>query len=167
MANMSHHRPNPSDSMLSRRQLLTRCGMGMGALALGTLMSETGYGSMGGISGTSPLRPHGPQYFGKAKRVIHLFMNGGASQGDTFDPKPALAKYGGMLLPFPNYKAERKPGAVFPSVYKYEKCGGGGRGVGEILKHTGQGVDDMCGIGQRGLRIKLIHLGRPTVHEQV
>src|SRR5437764_15018797 len=82
MANMSHHRPNPFDSMLSRRQLLTRCGMGMGALALGTIMSETGYGNMGGISGTSPLRPHGPQFMGKAKRVIHLFMNGGPAQVD-------------------------------------------------------------------------------------
>ena len=90
MGNMSHHRPNPFDSLLSRRQLLTKCGMGMGALALGTLLSQAGYGNVGEISGTSPLRPHGPQYMGKAKRVIHLFMNGGPSQVDTFDPKPAL-----------------------------------------------------------------------------
>src|SRR5712672_4391318 len=112
MANMSHHRPNPFDSMLSRRQLLTRCGMGMGALALGTLMSETGYGNIGGISATSPLRPHGPQYFGKAKRVIHLFMNGGPSQVDTFDPKPMLERYATKALPTENLRTERKTGAA-------------------------------------------------------
>src|SRR5437764_15149256 len=87
MGNMSHHRPNPFDSLLSRRQLLSKCGMGMGALALGTVLSQTGYGSSE-ISGVSPLGPHGPQFAGKAKRVIHLFMNGGPSQVDTFDPKP-------------------------------------------------------------------------------
>src|SRR6478736_4157162 len=102
MANMSQHRPNSSNSVLSRRQLLTKCGMGMGALALGTILSEGGYGSAAQISGTSPLRPHGPQYLGKVKRVIHLFMNGGPSQVDTFDPKPQLTKYAGKMLPIPN-----------------------------------------------------------------
>jgi len=144
MANMSHHRPNPLDSLLSRRQLLTRCGMGMGALALGSILSETGYGNIGGISGTSPLRPHGPQFMGKAKRVIHLFMNGGPSQVDTFDPKPSLAKYAGKMLPIPNYKTERKTGAAFPSPYKFEKYGKSGIEVSEIFKHTAQCVDDMC-----------------------
>src|SRR6476646_8154858 len=99
MATMSHHRPNPYDSLLSRRQLLNKCGMGMGALALGTILSEAGYGNTAGISGVNPLRPHGPQYLGKAKRVIHLFMNGGPSKVDTFDPKPMLGKYAGKMLP--------------------------------------------------------------------
>src|SRR6266699_6323110 len=117
MANMSHHRPNPLDSLLSRRQLLTRCGRGMGALALGTILSEAGYGNMGGISGTSPLRPHGPQFMGKAKRVIHLFMNGGPSQVDTFDPKPSLTKYNGQELPGPKLATERKTGAGLGSPF--------------------------------------------------
>jgi len=141
---MSHHRPNPFDSLLSRRQLLTKCGMGMGALALGTILSEAGYGSSGGISGVNPLRPHGPQYLGKAKRVIHLFMNGGPSQVDTFDPKPMLGKYAGKMLPIANYKTERKTGAAFPSPYKFEKYGQSGTEVSEIFKHTAQCVDDMC-----------------------
>ncbi len=120
MANMPHHRPNPFDSTLSRRQLLTRCGMGMGALALGTILSEVGYGSSANIN---PLIAHQPQFPGKAKRVIHLFMNGGPSQVDTFDPKPALQKYAGKMLPIPNYKTERKTGAAFPSPYKFQKYG--------------------------------------------
>src|SRR5258706_2843086 len=144
MANMSRHGQNPVTSMLSRRQLLTRCGMGMGALALGTLMSETGYGSMGGISGTSPLRPQGLEFRGKGKRVINRFMNGGPSQVDTFDPKPSLARYAGKMLPIPNYKTERKTGAAFPSPYKFEKYGKSGIEVSEIFKHTAQCVDDMC-----------------------
>jgi len=143
MANMSNHRPNPFDSLLSRRQLLSKCGMGMGALALGTLLSQAGYGSSE-ISGVSPLRPHGPQFAGKAKRVIHLFMNGGPSQVDTFDPKPMLQKYAGKMLPIPNYKTERKTGAAFPSPYQFEKYGKSGIEVSEIFKHTAQCVDDMC-----------------------
>src|SRR5687767_10987636 len=121
MANMSHHRPNPFDSLLSRRQLLTRCGMGMGALALGTLLSDVGYGA--GIAGANtninPLMPKGPQFPGRAKRVIHLFMNGGPSQVDTFDPKPALEKYAGKMLPIANYKFVRKTGVAYPSAFKF------------------------------------------------
>ncbi|HEV8604231.1 MAG TPA: DUF1501 domain-containing protein, partial [Tepidisphaeraceae bacterium] len=146
---MSHQRPNGffrGESILSRRQLLTRCGMGMGALALGTILSEAGYGSGagGGISSTSPLLPHGPQYLGKAKRVIHLFMNGGPSHVDTFDPKPALDRYAGKMLPIPNYKTERKTGAAFPSPFKFRKYGQSGIEVSEIFKHTAESIDDIC-----------------------
>src|SRR6266480_3338296 len=141
MANMSHHRPNPFDSMLSRRQVLTRCGMGMGALALGTILSEVGYVSSANIN---PLIAHGPQFPGKAKRVIHLFMNGGPSQVDTFDTKPSLAKYAGKMLQIPNYKTERKTGAAFPSPYKFQKYGQSGIEVSEIFKHTAQSIDNIC-----------------------
>src|SRR3954451_15320068 len=103
MPNISHHASNPFDKLLSRRQLLQRCGMGMGALALGTILSEAGYANAG-VAGPNPPLPHTAQFGGKAKRVIHLFMNGGPSQVDTFDPKPALEKYAGKMLPIPNYK---------------------------------------------------------------
>src|SRR3954465_7238055 len=144
MANMSHHRPNPYDSLLSRRQLLTKCGMGMGALALGTILSEAGYGNTSGISGTSPLRPHGPQYFGKAKRVIHLFMNGGPSQVDTFDPKPALAKYHGQRPPASTLRPERPPAGLMRSPYRFDKCGQSGLEVSEIFPHLARCADDLC-----------------------
>src|SRR5258706_617785 len=141
MANMSHHRANRFDSMLSRRQLLTRCGMGMGELALGTIMSEVGYGSSTNVS---PLVAHAPQFPGKAKRVIHLFMNGGPSQVDTFDPKPSLWKYAGKMLPIPNYKTERKTGAAFPSPFKFAKYGKSGIEVSELFKHTAESIDEIC-----------------------
>src|SRR5688572_3830191 len=143
MANMPHHRSNPLDSLLSRRQLLQRCGMGMGALALGTILSESGYAAGAGFS-TNPLMPHGPQFPGKAKRVIHLFMNGGPSHVDTFDPKPALEKYAGKMLPFDNPKTERKTGAAFPSPFKFQKYGQSGIEVSELFKHTAQSIDDIC-----------------------
>src|SRR5437899_13019456 len=92
------HSPRPQDSFLTRRQMLQRCGMGMGALALsnrlgGLAFRATDAGSL------NPLTVKYPHFPGKAKRVIHPFMHGGPSQVDTLDPKPALQRYGGTLQP--------------------------------------------------------------------
>ena len=95
---MSHHEPRIEDELLTRRQALCRAGMGFGSLALGTLMAESGMlgtaraedvaGPAAPPKGfTSSLAPKAPQFAPKAKRVIHIFMNGGPSQVDTFDPK--------------------------------------------------------------------------------
>src|SRR5438552_3867813 len=75
----------------SRRELLRRSGMGLGSLALGTLLNaaETGAETAG------PLAPKAPPLAARARRVVHLFMNGGPSHVDTFDPKPMLDKYAG------------------------------------------------------------------------
>ena len=80
---------------LTRRELLARCGTGLGALALGGMLAETGAQAAGG----NPLLPRTPHFPAKAKHVIHLFMNGGPSHVDTFDPKPMLTKYAGKELP--------------------------------------------------------------------
>ena len=106
------HSPKPQDSFLTRRQMLQRCGMGMGALALGNLLGGAAFGSTDSGGGAiNPLAVKNPHFPGKAKRVIHLFMNGGPSQVDTFDPKPMLEKYAGKNLPTPNLKTERRTGA--------------------------------------------------------
>ncbi|HEV8058774.1 MAG TPA: DUF1501 domain-containing protein, partial [Gemmataceae bacterium] len=82
--------PNPC---VTRRDFLCRSGMGMGAIALAGLLSDAGIvPSIARADLLNPLTPHGPHFPGKAKRVIHLFMNGGPSHVDTFDPKPLLAK---------------------------------------------------------------------------
>ena len=70
----------------------------------------------------------------KAKRVIHLFMNGGPSHVDTFDPKPSLQKYAGKELPTGNLQTERKTGAAFPSPYKFQKYGQSGIEVSELFR---------------------------------
>src|SRR5215210_3789420 len=137
------HSPRIEDRFLTRRQMLQRCGMGVGALALGNLLAQTGF-AQGAGDAINPLAVKNPHFPGKAKRVIHLFMNGGPSQVDTFDPKPALEKYAGKLLPTPNLKTERRTGAAMPSPYKFSKHGQSGIEVSEIFPNVAKCVDDLC-----------------------
>ncbi|MGC4006971.1 MAG: DUF1501 domain-containing protein [Pirellulales bacterium] len=95
---------------LNRRQLLCRSGLGFRALALGELFSKTGLlgNSAAAATSTSPMTAKASPLPAKAKHVIHIFLNGGCSHVDTFDPKPELAKYAGK--PIPSHKpTERKP----------------------------------------------------------
>ncbi|MCA9207066.1 MAG: DUF1501 domain-containing protein [Planctomycetales bacterium] len=92
----------------------------------------------------NPLAPKAPHFAPKAKRVIHLFMNGGPSHVDTFDPKPLLTKYHGQPLPTENLRTERKTGAAFKSPYKFEKYGESGIEVSEIFSHTAKHIDDIA-----------------------
>ena len=85
-----------------------------------------------------------PHFPAKAKRVIHLFMNGGPSHVDTFDPKPALQKYAGKPLPMPTLRTERRTGAAFPSPYKFQKYGKSGIEVSEIFARTAAHMDDIA-----------------------
>ena len=73
-----------------------------------------------------------------------MFLNGGPSHVDTFDPKPALAKYAGKDLPMENLRTERKTGAAFPSPFKFQKYGQSGIEVSELFQHTAQHIDDMA-----------------------
>src|SRR3954453_8185042 len=92
----------------------------------------------------STLFPYTTLFRSRAKRVIHLFMNGGPSQVDTFDPKPALEKYAGKQLPTPNLKTERRTGAAMPSPYKFARHGQSGIEVSEIFPNVAKCVDDLC-----------------------
>src|ERR1700733_5978974 len=142
---MSHHALNPEHLALTRREFLHRCGMGMGAIGLAELLSTLGgANSAQAESYVSPLLPKSPQFPGKAKRVIHIFANGGPSHVDTFDPKPALEKYAGKLLPMENLPTERKTGAAFPSPFKFKKYGQSGIEVSDLFPHVAQHVDDLC-----------------------
>jgi hypothetical protein len=135
-----------NSNLVSRREMLCRSGMGFGALALADLMGQAGLLSSQAmaVQGVNPLLPKAPPLPAKAKRVIHLFFNGGASHVDTFDPKPALAKYAGKELPTPNLPTERKTGAAFPSPFKFQKYGQSGVEVSEIFPHVGNCADDIC-----------------------
>jgi hypothetical protein len=137
-------RPN---DMLSRRELLCRCGTGFGSLALTDLMSRAGLLAPVAAQASesmNPLAPKMPPLAAKAKRVIHIFLNGGPSHVDTFDPKPALAKWAGKSLPMENLKTERKTGAAFPSPFKFEKYGQSGIEVSELFSHVGNCIDDVA-----------------------
>ena len=110
---------------LTRRDFLARSGMGMAALGLADLQAA---------------KPH---FAPKAKRVIHFFLNGGPSHVDTFDPKPALARYAGK--PVPSHRiTERKTGAAFPSPFKFQRYGQSGIEVSELFEKTAAHIDDIA-----------------------
>jgi hypothetical protein len=106
----------------------------------------------------NPLAPRPPQFPARAKRIIHIYLNGGPSQVDTFDPKPALAKYAGQLLPGGNLTTERPLGAALPSPFSFKPYGQSGIEVSEIFAKTAQHVDDLC-------FIRSMHANTPN-HEQ-
>ncbi len=139
---------------LTRRDLLGRCGMGFGLIGLtGVLADDRSLGWIPAARAGSPapsrslgpMSPKSPQFPGKARQVVHLFMNGGPSHVDTFDPKPLLAKYHGKPLPSPNLRTERKTGAVLGSPFGFKKYGQSGIAVSELFARTAeQHIDDLC-----------------------
>ncbi len=128
-------------ALISRREALLRSGTGFGSLALASLMANE---SKAEVEKTDPLAPKKSHYPSKAKHVVHLFMNGGPSQVDTFDPKPMLDKYHGKPLPETNLRTERKTGAAMRSPFKFKKHGQSGIEVSELFENTAMHVDDMC-----------------------
>jgi hypothetical protein len=128
-------------TLISRREALLRSGTGFGSLALADLMANE---SKAEVEKMDPLAPKKSHYPSKAKHVVHLFMNGGPSQVDTFDPKPMLDKYHGKPLPDANLRTERKTGAAMRSPFKFKKHGQFGIEVSELFENTAMHVDDMC-----------------------
>lgn len=128
----------------TRRQMLQQCGMGMGSLILGGMLGHTAKAAAGEAHVHSPFEVKAPPFAPRAKRVIHLFMNGGPSHVDTFDPKPLLEKYAGKALPSNHYQTERKTGAAFPSMFKFRKYGRSGIDVSDLFPNVARNVDDMC-----------------------
>ena len=119
---------------LNRRDLLTRSGIGLGMLALADLSANE----------ASAARPQQPHFKPKAKRIIHIFLNGGPSHVDTFDPKPMLKKYEGKSLPLPNLQTENPTGFAFPSPWKFRKYGKSGIEVSDLFAPVGECIDDVC-----------------------
>ncbi|MDX1933280.1 MAG: DUF1501 domain-containing protein [Capsulimonadales bacterium] len=145
MSEYDHHR-NLKDLFLTRRELLSRMGNGFAALGLAGLLAEEANAAppvAPKAASLNPLAPKSPPLRAKAKRVIFLFMNGGPSQVDTFDPKPALQKYAGKAIPL-NLPTERKTGAALPSPYTFKKYGQSGIEVSEIFPNVAQHVDEMA-----------------------
>lgn len=128
--------------------MLSRCGMGMGALALNGVPelvagAEQDGESPGAEMALNPLAPRKPHFPGRAKAVIHLFMNGGPSHVDTFDPKPELTKLHGKEIP-KMLRTERPTGAAFKSPFEFGKRGQCGLEVSALFPHLGELADDLC-----------------------
>ena len=123
---------------LSRRQMLRASGTGFGALALGDLLARDAAANAA-VTGEVPLH-----YRATAKRVIHLFMNGGPSHVDTFDPKPALKRLNGKTAPTQNLRTERPTGNVLDTPFRFQNYGESGLSVSELFAKTAQHIDDIC-----------------------
>jgi hypothetical protein len=126
---------------VSRRELLRRGGMGMASLGLLGVLGDAGLLGDEANRAANPLAPKSPPLPAKAKRVIHIFANGGPSHVDTFDPKPMLAKYAGKSLPGGNLQTERKTGAAFPSPFAFRKYGQCGIEVSDLYPHVARSID--------------------------
>lgn len=144
--------PQPQRDGFSRRELLTRSGMGMGTIGLMGLLADAGLAAPpagpstnGAVRNINPLAVKEPLHFpAKAKHVIHLFMNGGPSHVDTFDPKPELNRMHGKDLPAQNLRTERPTGHAFGSPFKFKKYGESGIEVSELFPHVAESIDDIA-----------------------
>src|ERR1043166_8342142 len=119
-------------------------GSGFGMLAFAGLISESlvRAGAVPDQNGGLDLRAL--DHPARAKRVIFLFMNGGRSQVDSFDPKPMLAKYHGQPLPGGSIATERKTGMLLKSPFAFKKYGQSGADVSELFPYVGECADDIC-----------------------
>ena len=143
------------DPFHSRRDFLQRSALGMGSLGLAMLFGPKGDLHAEEAISASSLAPHAPHFAARAKRVIHIFPEGGPSHVDMFDPKPALDKYHGKLVK--DVKADfdkkapnsaeilsRLSGKFQRCAFKYSKYGQSGTEVSELLPNLANHVDDMC-----------------------
>ncbi|MFN0103263.1 MAG: DUF1501 domain-containing protein [Bryobacteraceae bacterium] len=139
---MKHKSDNPT----TRREALRRVGNGFGMMAFAGMVSES-IARAGGI-----VAPDGRQVMAKldhpqkVKRVIFLFMNGGCSAVDSFDPKPALDKYDGQPMPGGGIKTERRTGELMKSPFTFKKYGKCGMDLSELWPNLGGVADDICWI---------------------
>ncbi len=124
-------------SAFSRRDFLRRSGTGFGLLGLAGLCAEE-------TTADNEFPRQRTHYEPRAKRVIHIFLNGGPSHIDTFDPKPILKKYAGRELPVPNLQTESPTGRAFPSPFPFKRYGESGIEVSDLFSHVGKHIDDIC-----------------------
>jgi hypothetical protein len=127
-------------ALLSRRAMLQRAGAGFGSLALAALLSDETAAAPPAASG-NPLTPRAPHFAARAKRVIFLFMPGGPSQVDTFDPKAQLTRDHGKPSP-KLYLGQKR--TLLASPWKFSKRGDSGLEVSELFPHVGGCADHLC-----------------------
>jgi uncharacterized protein (DUF1501 family) len=119
---------------ISRREMIRSVGAGLGSVALlGMLADEQAHGQVA--------RPH---HAPRSKHNIVLFMPGGPSQIDLFDPKPALRRYAGQRPDAVNLRTERTTGGLLPSPFRFAKHGRSGLEISELLPNLAALADDLC-----------------------
>lgn len=142
---------SPVAAAVSRRGLIANAAQSVGLLGLAGVLHNEATASPG------PLAAKVPHFPPRAKRVIHFWMNGGPSQVDTFDPKPALEKFAGQRPESVNLSTERKTTGLMPSPFKFSRHGQSGIEISELFPHLARHADDLC-------VIRSMHTNTP-VHE--
>lgn len=136
--------PNPGGMFVSRRQALKAAAVGFGSLALRSLLAESAGADSLSAPG-NPLAPKQPHFPARAKRVIFLFMTGGPSQVDTFDPKPLLTRDDGKPLPFDKPRVQFNATTnLLKSPWEFRQYGESGLPVSELFPNVARQVDDLC-----------------------
>ncbi len=159
------------NDQLTRRDMLAKSAGGLGGIALAWLLSQ--HQTVNAAAQLPPLAlnlaPKRPHFAPKAKRVIFLYMGGGPSQMDLFDPKPALQKYAGKPIPLSFTTRDTKATAqVMPTKFKFARYGKSGTELSELLPHLSTVVDDIAVIRSgkttridHGEALLMMHTGRP------
>jgi hypothetical protein len=137
---------------LSRRQLLTRVSLGIGAAALSSLLDPKTFAAGSAASSGFEGAVKAPHFAPKAKRVIYLFQSGGPSHLDLFDYKPKLTEMFGQDLPPSVRQGQRLTGftsgqaklPLVPSKFAFKRAGANGTYISELLPHTSKIVDELC-----------------------
>jgi hypothetical protein len=137
----NHFQPRP----LSRREMLARCGAGFGSLALAGLVDDRTYADKPAKGDGDPLAIKPGHHPARAKSVIFLYMDGGPSQVDTFDPKPRLAREHGQPIKMKTPPTQfANVGTVLNGPWKFKQYGQSGLPVSDLLPYTAECADDLC-----------------------
>jgi hypothetical protein len=171
---------NMKPKEVARRWFLQQCGVGLGAVALSSLLADTGFAAAPDNTPPDPLAPKKPQFAPKSKRVIFLFMAGAPSHLELFDYKPQLAKFDGTLPPADLLKGYRaafiNPNSkLLGPKFKFAKYGQSGTELSELLPHLSKVVDDVAVVksmvtdafnhapGQLLMNTGTMQFGRPSM----
>jgi hypothetical protein len=146
-ANNKYNSHLPHYAGLNRRQFLRNVGGGIGSIALASILNQENL-LAGSASKSDPLTQRQPHFEPKVKRVIYLFMHGGPSHMDLFDPKPDLIKYAGQPLPesFGNVMTRRKVAhnPLLPPLKPFRPRGKSGIEISDFLPHMSTMADELC-----------------------
>ena len=134
----------PVRAPLSRRTMLRRSALGFGSLGLYSLLQESDL--LAGSASGGPLASKQPHFAPRAKRIIFLFMHGGVSHVDTFDPKPRLDSDNGKPLPIKRSLTfnAKEAGGLMRSPWEFEQRGESGIPVSELFPEVASCADDLC-----------------------
>ena len=131
-----------SQQLASRRTMLNRIALGFGGLAFNALLPSDSLPAKTKPAGLAPVTPH---FAPRAKSVVFLFMQGGVSHVDTFDPKPELDKYDGKEPPFQRARVKfAKRGNLLKSPWKFRPTGDSGLPMSSLWQHLPKVADELC-----------------------